>query len=194
MKKIGILILALIVLFGAIGVGYAAWAQDLKIANTVNTGYISASFNAATFEARPYASDSYTISGSGALDPNQDALSDVLNITIQDAYPGFHQEITFWVKNNGTVPFYLDNLDPNLVVVKDGGSNGAEIGKIVNIPAPVSDFAPLVVEPNTVSSAGYTFMLTIPGTDEGSGNWVDPAQRHTYFVSIPLSVSQYLVK
>jgi hypothetical protein len=193
MKKIGILILALIVLFGAIGVGYAAWAQDLKIANTVNTGYISASFNAATFESRPYATDSYTISGSGALDPNQDALSDVLNITIQDAYPGFHQEITFWVKNNGTVPFYLNNLDPNLVVVKDGGLNGPEIGKIVNIPAPLSEFAPLVVEPNTVSSSGYTFMLTIPGTDEGSGNWVDPAQRHTYLVSIPLSVSQYLV-
>ncbi|MFC1872039.1 hypothetical protein ACFLYF_06575 [Chloroflexota bacterium] len=40
MKKIGLLILAVIMTFGALGVGYAAWTDQIFINGTVNTGSV----------------------------------------------------------------------------------------------------------------------------------------------------------
>ncbi|MDD5701074.1 MAG: hypothetical protein PHU23_03400 [Dehalococcoidales bacterium] len=182
MKKLGLILIALVIALGAMGVGYAAWAQDLTIENTVNMGYISAGFYDASIDTDPYAELSYEIDGSGKTDAAQAELEDVLKVTVTDAYPGFNQTIWFRVVNNGTVPFYLT---PGDAVVKYGNK------KVSNIAAVVPDISSqVIVEPQAVS-AWYSYFLYIPGEDEGSGDFVDPVQKATYTVTIPLTATQF---
>jgi hypothetical protein len=182
MKKLGLLMLALVIALGSLGVAYAAWAQDLTIENTVNTGYISASFADYSVGTDPYADLSAAIDGSGAQDAKLDLLNDELNVTIDDAYPGFSQTIYFKVVNNGTVPFYLT---PDAAVVKHGSDVVTNIATVTpNISSAV------IVEP-TATSDWYSYFIYIPG--EGTDDFVDPAQCDTYIVTIPLTATQNLV-
>jgi hypothetical protein len=91
--------------------------------------------------------------------------SDVLAITLNDVYPGYHQDISFTVKNNGTVPFYMNDLDTSKIVVKDGFGN--VVTNVINIQT-TQDFKLDVTatEPGAVSG-WYTFQLTIPGARAG---------------------------
>jgi len=41
MKKIGLLMLALVLALGALGIGYAAWTDEIDITGTVNTGSVN---------------------------------------------------------------------------------------------------------------------------------------------------------
>lgn len=47
MKKIGLILIALVVALGAMGVGYALWDKELYIYGTVNTGEVNACFTEA---------------------------------------------------------------------------------------------------------------------------------------------------
>lgn len=190
MKKASILVLALVLILGSLGVGFAYWTQAMTINGTVNTGFISANFYDASLEVRPYSTSSWEVPVTGRTDPSGAPLKDVLTLTINDAYPGYHQEISFRVINNGTVPFWLDNIKLADVLVFDGDT--AKITDIINVPEPEQQFSLIVVEPGAVSG-WYTFMITIPGVAEGSGNWVDPEQYHTYYVTIPLIAIQSMV-
>jgi hypothetical protein len=179
MKKMGLLLIVLVVALGSLGVAYAAWAQDLTIENTVNTGYISASFADYSVGTDPYADLSAVIEGSGATDADLNSLNDELNVTIDDAYPGFSQTIYFKVVNNGTVPFYLT---PDAAIVKHGSD------VVTNIATVTPDISDAVIVEPAATSDWYSYYLYIPG--EGTDSFVDPEQCDTYIVTIPLTATQ----
>jgi len=47
MRKMGLLVMALVMAMGAMGLGYAMWSETLTITGTVNTGEVEASFTGA---------------------------------------------------------------------------------------------------------------------------------------------------
>jgi predicted ribosomally synthesized peptide with SipW-like signal peptide len=100
MKKIGFLIIALILVLGTLGVGYAAWSQTLTINGQVSTGTYNIIFSSATATADPH-------SVATLIGPTIAGGSHSFDVAVGNAYPNFVQVVNFVVKNTGTVPAKL---------------------------------------------------------------------------------------
>jgi hypothetical protein len=182
MRKIGLLVMTVILAIGALGVAYAEWTQAMQIDGTVNTGYISASF------ANPNPSSPgdtlATIYGevgtTGLTDANEDAVSDVLTITVDNAYPGYSGTVYFDIVNNGSIPI---SVSVDKIVIKDGATDITEADpEIIGV---VTSIDPLVVIPIGDSGNYHNDSVTISIPQAAK-----PLQKHTYTISIPLTVNQ----
>jgi hypothetical protein len=103
MKKIGLLVLILMLALGALGVGYGAWAKAAPISGTVYTGYSDAIFvnsaqmtgNNVCYATAAPAGDAHT-----------------LLVTVYNAYPGSTiNDLPIEIKNYGTVPIHVTNVE-----------------------------------------------------------------------------------
>ena len=118
MKKIGLIVLALVVALGALGAGYAAWTDALTITGTVNTGYVEIGI-------REMGNDMGTGNGVAAIvyenvgaeikDLNQTGENTGyykgISYTVNNAYPDFADEFSFDVKNIGTIPVKISSIN-----------------------------------------------------------------------------------
>jgi hypothetical protein len=122
MKKIGLLLLVVVLALGALGVGYAMWDKTVYIDGTVNTGEVDATFTDA------WCSDTGIDPGydkdvgscSVIIDPEDNQL---LHITINNGYPCYSCYIFYTITNTGTVPvmvqdLWTNNPDPTKVTVQ----------------------------------------------------------------------------
>jgi hypothetical protein len=168
MKKLGIIALALVVALGALGVGYAHWQQTLYIEGTVNTGtYCVGFFEASTTDPCVAVCDPGTIGpnpgGNGTIDEGytknvgcvnatpvdeKDCCLDnkiayeKLEIMVCNAYPSYTANITFSLKNCGSIPGEVESLK-------------------------ITKLGTTVVDIELVSGAAYTAVdLTGDGTDD----------------------------
>jgi hypothetical protein len=137
MKKFGILCLALVIALGALGVGYAAWTDTIFIDGTVSTGSVCLNIERFKeyggcpdevwgnwvydgvsvscpmgyhFEGiveAPEGKCPATVSFLG-VDTDADGKYDELEVTIDNAYPYFAADISFWVCNCGTIPLKIE--------------------------------------------------------------------------------------
>lgn len=96
MKKIGLIILVVVLALGAIGAGYAAWSQSLYVNGSVQNGKLQAGFTDVT---PPVDIANVTASAS-----NYAFTNDVMTVNIGNAYPGMSETIYFKVYNYGTIP------------------------------------------------------------------------------------------
>lgn len=98
MKKVGLLILALVLALGALGAGYAYWTQNLYVNTTVNTGELEAIIeNVDVPEDINGAHVTYELN----------SAEDTLTITANGIYPGYTGIVHFNIKNTGTIPIYI---------------------------------------------------------------------------------------
>jgi predicted ribosomally synthesized peptide with SipW-like signal peptide len=121
MKKIGLLCLALVLALGSLGVGYAAWTDQIVINGTVNTGTLCFGF------------DDYFLVNDPCEPPTPDWTCDVgfgnkrivpegknvgcttvtwvdlhtVEITITNAYPCYLSTVSMHMINCGTVPLRI---------------------------------------------------------------------------------------
>jgi len=96
MKKIGFIVLAVVLALGLVGVGYAAWSQTLNVGVVAKTGSLSAVFGGSTTSGTPdNGVSTWSTTGQGTT---------TLNISIANAYPGENFVIPFTVNNTGTIP------------------------------------------------------------------------------------------
>jgi hypothetical protein len=195
MKKVGLLALAMVMALGALGVAYAVWAQPLFIDGTVNMGYIAAEFNSFEAPIDDYAVVTPAIGKSGAkINNSLYELADKLTINIEDAYPNYSGIVWFEIKNNGTVPFYLENLDSALDVTVRGPSpsvgNAIVTGIISITDSGLPAWSDQIVEPG--ATAWYKLQISVPGEDsDGPGGvWLDPVQNEDYTIEVDLVVTQ----
>lgn len=150
MKKIALLVLALVVALGALGVGYAAWTDDVTISGSVATGELDLCIKPGTItevggcpdknwhgwiqspgeESCPpgYAFDQIFLAPEGKC-PATVSFTEILDaegkiqgytVTINDAYPYFLADISFYVCNCGTIPLKIQapviSQNPSLVI------------------------------------------------------------------------------
>jgi len=95
--------MVLLVALALLGVGYGLWSKVLYIDTTVATGYVDADFDAATTNDLP-----------GTVDPGhqkdvatcvvEGISSDLLTVTITNAYPSYSCDVSFLVTNTGSIP------------------------------------------------------------------------------------------
>ena len=130
MKKIGLLVMALVLSMGMLGVGYAMWSETLIITGTVTTGEVDVDFS-------QYSNDSGTHEGyaggnvtAGSLDPKEPGTWDpetltwsenrelkniastncnlgtenTLTITVDNGYPCYFGSVLFDIDNIGSIP------------------------------------------------------------------------------------------
>jgi hypothetical protein len=136
MKKLGFLILALVLVMGTMGVGYSMWTQTIKVNGTVSTGNVSWEFvptetsldpgpNYTGYGGNVYAGSlDWTIANGmnpttiqqltkniGWTDVTQ-VDSQHLNVTLNNVYPGYYNDIDMHFYNNGTIP--IKTFQPTL--------------------------------------------------------------------------------
>jgi len=134
MKKIGLLILALVLALGALGVGYASWTDTITINGSVSTGDVCLCITQTGAHA-PFTLDPC---GTGHLDPNglystcdplyfsdqepaetkDVACTDVtwvdcntLGVTVTNGYPYYASGVDFTVCSCGSVPVKIWKVD-----------------------------------------------------------------------------------
>ena len=100
MKKFGLLLLAVVLALGTLGVGYAMWYEDLFIEGTVYTGELDVGFycpwgNCYDDETKDYSSIARVRDGKN------------LEITVTNAYPCVTYTCEFCIVTEGTVPVHF---------------------------------------------------------------------------------------
>lgn len=97
MKKIGLLVMALVVAMGLLGVGYAMWSEDLTIDGTVNTGDVDVEWSLEAWGDNE-------IVGKDASSIDAYITGNTLFVIITDAYPCITYYVDFDIDSFGSVP------------------------------------------------------------------------------------------
>ena len=133
MKKIGIIILAVLIALGAMGAGYAAWSQNFNVTTSVSTGSYIVKITqtpAATMANDSNPSFPFTATGTltttsgttvtvsdnstvaqatiGPLTTN--GASAGFSVTIANGYPGLILRVPYVVTSSGTVPATITGM------------------------------------------------------------------------------------
>ncbi len=98
MKKIGLIILAVVMMLGLVGAAYAAWNQSLYIQANVQTGTLSAQIAVATGYS-PSVTPSYV----AVVDQTGSPWTQI-TVKVTNAVPGAVISIPYQITNNGTIP------------------------------------------------------------------------------------------
>jgi hypothetical protein len=168
MKKLGLLIIALVLALGTLGVGYARWSDNISIRGTVESGEVCFSIRDLSWEEvggcpdknwGDWVYDGFSTScpfgyhfedigpapegkcpATVSFTPHYDADGNVdsLQVTVDNAYPYFLGDISFYVCNCGTIPIVIQapiiQQDPFLLI-EYGDNIGRQIhtGQCVEI-------------------------------------------------------------
>jgi hypothetical protein len=171
MKKVGFIVLAVILALGLVGAAYAAFSQNLFAQANVQTGSVSVEWSSATT----------AVTGTNA-DVNGDLLSvgpivysntlggtdDTATITVSNAYPGAWVLITPVFYNDGNIPatVSLSNtyLDGNLLVSGVSPSNTVTIAPETSgsLPAFYVEVNPSSEANNATLSANFSIVAVSP--------------------------------
>jgi hypothetical protein len=172
MKKIGIIILALVIVMGSLGVGYAFWSQTLTIGGTAEM----ASMEATIVDNTAAVADPF--GGPGTCTSSVNAEGDTLTVTISNAYPGYYAVVKFDVKNTGDISAYVTT--GTLSVIAPSSGSASDIS--VNYQVPGNAIPPGYKL--SWSSNLSEISINIPRDNA-------PVEGDTYTISLPLTVHQF---
>jgi hypothetical protein len=125
--KLGIAFLAVALALALTGAGFAHWQETLHVEGTVETGELDWEFLNPPFSAgeNPHPPaltcddvgtdpdyDKDVASTVGVFsDSDADGDYDLLTLTIDHAYPCYHNHCAFWVHCNGSVPLIVERVN-----------------------------------------------------------------------------------
>jgi hypothetical protein len=127
-QKIGLILITLLIVCGTAGVAYSAWTSNVVVSGTINTGRLDWSIEAPSCWDYDKALDptpsnwpsltriSWDIGGPTSLqlkDIDPYGNSHTLSVIMQNAYPGYAEQITFNVRNTGTFPLKFEQVAIN---------------------------------------------------------------------------------
>ncbi len=106
------------------GLSFAAWSEGIAVNGTVNTGEVDWCFNVVqtmldigldwtcdeNFENAYQLDKDVGSTRIDLRDTDGDGDQDTAEVTVNKAYPGYYNYISFKVKNNGTIPIKVQDL------------------------------------------------------------------------------------
>jgi hypothetical protein len=147
MKKIGFIVLAVVLALGAMGAGYAAWAQNLTVSASVASGIFDTQLVNVAAVADTHGVATLSVSGAGPAHS--------VTVTAANLYPGASEQVTFKINNPGTIPAKVNTVSysgvPAWVTVTDDVNTA-----VANIAA-------------GATSATCTITITMPDTTTNQG-------------------------
>jgi len=177
MRKIGMLVIAIVLALGALGVGYAYMTQDIHVSASVDTGYVQASFtNPVTEETFVDNMDGNTggVAWYTTEVTNEGSPGGTLYVYLDNAYDGMYAELPITIRNTGSLPIGLISGTPVLTgmpastVIKlnsaslpDGMAVGDSIDAYISIQVPWGDANTVFAQKN---DSAYSFSMTITST------------------------------
>jgi hypothetical protein len=163
-KRFGYIVAAITVALSAIGIGYAAWYQNLSITGTINTGSLSAYI---ILDTPPFDSSSEftSISEGESTETN-------LVVNIENAFPGNSFTVNYLVVSTSSIPAEI-SIGESEITPNGTGATASDI----TIIAPTDS---QITPPGTAISGSITITVndSVPDTGEAS-----------YSISIPVIVS-----
>lgn len=111
MKKAKFLTLALVVAIMMMGAGYAYWSESLKINSRVDTGYLDVAFE-------PIDECDITVDEEKLITYDNTSIINnkkTAQIRFQNFYPGESATVELTIRNTGTIPVSLDDVDFELL-------------------------------------------------------------------------------
>jgi hypothetical protein len=148
MKKIGLIILVVVMAMGAIGAGYAAWQQTLNIGGSVNAATFDVNFTTATASTAPTGGTSTAVISVPGPTSGKTAT-----ITVTNAYPGYTGTYALTVTNNSSIPVTLALSGPT--------------GDTLNLFSATTNPTGAIAASGTFT---YTITVAIPNTWTGVAN------------------------
>ena len=134
--KVGIICLALVLALGILGVGFAAWSETLYVRGNVETGHVDVEF-VEVLSSDPPGIDDTTLQLDGGFpylkiqqqDKDVGTTTATINdtksatVTITNGYPCYTVWVIFYVRNSGSIPIRLTDIqfDPPEVYVDGVG-------------------------------------------------------------------------
>lgn len=174
MKKVGFIVMILVLALGALGVGYAYWSDVLTINGNVATG----SFNNNLVAVSASDSDGSGVGSVGTCTAVANG-DKAVTVTIGNGYPTFVGTVNLRIDNTGSIPSRIKNLTYPALVDLDGDS----VNDISVSLSPAS-----IAEGTTVSAGGSksgTLTVTVldDATQSASGSFtvsMDAVQFNNY--------------
>lgn len=129
MKKSVFVVFVLVASIMLMGAGYAYWTDQIVINNNVTTGNLEVKIDKPTADEMRYFSDpSYAYAAEyvqiqAAPTPDNKAF----DVKIDNLYPGADATYVYTIKNTGTIPAVIDNIN----VVFDPSSSKALIDNMI---------------------------------------------------------------
>lgn len=173
MKKVGLIVIALVLVLGSLGVGYALWTQTINVNGTVLTGDLKAEFAGTDIATGSPFIDAYNLVTYTTSGNN----SGTLTVTLKNAYPGMVATIPIVIHNNGSIPIggiaplsTLSNLPTDSSVVVNGtaltdglavGAYSTDASITVSIDKDAADNSTFVQDENT---GYYSFSIVLTST------------------------------
>jgi len=173
MKKTRLLVLVLVVSIMLVGAGYAYWTETLTINNTVRTGYLDVKFlGDPDLELKDdgYFVDNQYYNQVWTAKVREGTNGNIIDITIDGFYPGAIANVSFTVKNDGTVPVIIDDVESSISGNKDFienalwfGINENEAFNDINtfLGSLPNKWDNIIIYPGNTRS--YTFTIRMPG-------------------------------
>lgn len=143
MKRICMICLVLVLAMGGLGVSYALWSDTLYLEGTVETGTLEWEFlRPPALPGEPPRPPIVTHDDQGDdppgftkdvasttwvyVDSDADGDFDLLELTIDNAYPGYTNHCAFWVHGKGSVPLHIERVYfiVNNIVIEALTANG----------------------------------------------------------------------
>jgi len=135
MRKLRFLSLLLLAALLVAGVSYAAWSESIVVNGTVNTGEVDWYINGVlaqldnspdwtcdeNFENIHQLDKDVGSTTVELVDTDGDGDNDTAVVTVNNAYPGYYNYLSFMVKNNGTIPLKVEDMivtNPNPEALK----------------------------------------------------------------------------
>lgn len=135
MKKIGLLVMALVLALGAMGAAFALWSDTLFLDVTVNTGNIGLEW---TNDLPPY-DDEAADKDASNVTSSVSADGKTFTIIITNAYPNITYTIPFDLHGTGSVPVHTrfdvvpgSNMDMSWITVPDLSGMQVHQGLVIN--------------------------------------------------------------
>lgn len=140
MRNIKLVVLPTLVILGLLmtGFAYACWSQTLYIEGSVASGELDWEIKGPINCMDELGENDWNadcswnfwqvdkdVGGPTVLrlaDTDGDGDNDTLYVKLQNAYPGYAEEISFYVHNNGTIPLVFEKVIIDNQEISDGGT------------------------------------------------------------------------
>lgn len=177
-KAIG-MFAALMVALAMTGVASDWWTETLKIEGTVSTGELDVEFIEIASNDSGKNHDPIKVNGTRVISDYHVATCEAvgedgnesdptpgdnskIRVTITNAYPCYYPQVTFKIKNGGTIPAKVQNISyagtsPEISVVLGGINVGSTIAAGASVPCTLD----IHVTENVTECSTYTITVTI---------------------------------